>query len=258
MGLGQEGRPSRSEDYGRRSSQASAGRSSGREGTRRTPGQSANYGDMDMGEDASRQRFGGYYRGRERDYGTRDYGREDYSGRDMGWERGNEGFQSSPRQRSQYRGPEGEFSGARQQYSTGPNTGWKSYNERYQGLGGRGWYEGMEDAMHREEGQFTGRGPRNYKRSDERIEEDINEQLTRHGRIDATEIEVSVQNGEVTLRGSVDNRQAKRMAEDIADSVSGVKEVTNQIKVRQRGDSGDKGESKHETEATGKQQRKAS
>ena len=60
--------------------------------------------------------------------------------------------------------------------------------------------------MPRGEGQFTGRGPRNYRRSDDRIEEDINERLTHHGMVDATDIEVSVQNGEVTMRGSVDSR----------------------------------------------------
>ena len=40
-------------------------------------------------------------------------------------------------------------------------------------------------------------------------------------------------NGEVTLTGTVDDRQAKRLAEDIAESVSGVREVHNQIRVQQ-------------------------
>lgn len=89
----------------------------------------------------------------------------------------------------------------------------------------RGWNQGMQ-------GQYTGRGPRNYKRPDNRIEEDINEQLTRHAMIDATDVEVSVQNGEVTLRGHVDSRYAKRLTEDIAESTFGVKEVNNQIKIQ--------------------------
>ena len=117
----------------------------------------------------------------------------------------------------------------------GRETGGDDWNERYAGLGGRGWYEGWSDAMHRGEGQYAGRGPRNYTRSDNRIEEDINERLTEHPMIDATDIEVSVQDGEVTLRGYVDHRQAKRLAEDIAESVFGVKDVNNQIKVKQRG-----------------------
>jgi len=104
------------------------------------------------------------------------------------------------------------------------------------------------------EGQYAGLGPRGYKRSDNRIEEDVNDRLTQHPWIDATDIEVSVQNGEVTLRGHVDTREAKRMAEDLAESVFGVKEVHNEIRLKHRGE---REEGSHETEPTGKQ-RKAS
>jgi osmotically-inducible protein OsmY len=48
---------------------------------------------------------------------------------------------------------------------------------------------------------------------------------------------VKVQNGEVTLHGHVDSREAKRMTEDVAESVFGVKEVSNQIKIKSRGES---------------------
>lgn len=82
-----------------------------------------------------------------------------------------------------------------------------------------------------ETGPFVGRGPRGYQRSDERVREEICERLTRHGRIDATELEISVKNGEVTLSGSVDDREAKRLAEDLAEDVFGVRDVNNQIKV---------------------------
>jgi len=126
---------------------------------------------------------------------------------------------------------------------------WENWNDPYEGLGGRGWKEGWNDAMHRSEGPFSGVGPRSYKRSDSRIEEDINDRLTQHGMIDATEIEVSVQNGEVTLRGTVDRREAKRLAEDIAESVFGVKDVNNQIKVKQRSEWE---EGKQENEPSGK------
>jgi Flp pilus assembly secretin CpaC len=85
-------------------------------------------------------------------------------------------------------------------------------------------------------GRHAGRGPKNYKRSDDRIREDINEHLTHHPEVDATEIEVQVSNGEVTLTGTVEHRHAKRMAEDIAEGVSGVKEVHNQIRVQKSGE----------------------
>jgi osmotically-inducible protein OsmY len=45
------------------------------------------------------------------------------------------------------------------------------------------------------------------------------------------------------------------MAEDLAESVFGVKEVSNQIKIKNRGE----GEERHDTESSGKQRdRKAS
>jgi BON domain len=98
---------------------------------------------------------------------------------------------------------------------------------------GGGWSQGRRWNMP-EQGQHAGRGPRSFKRQDSRIEEDVNEQLTRHPMVDATDVEVQVQNGEVTLRGYVDSREAKRMSEDVAESVFGVKDVHNQLKVKQR------------------------
>lgn len=123
----------------------------------------------------------------------------------------------------------------RSDWNRGMGGNWRPNTERWnQGNWNQGtWNQGMQ-------GQHAGRGPRNYKRQDDRIEEDINEQLTWHSMIDATDIEVSVQNGEVTLRGHVDSRQAKRMAEDIAESCFGVQEVNNQIKIKHRGEGEDR------------------
>jgi hypothetical protein len=80
-------------------------------------------------------------------------------------------------------------------------------------------------------GRFAGRGPKGYRRSDERIREEVNEELTRHPEIDASEIEVNVENGEVTLTGKVGDRHQKRLAEDLAERCSGVNDVHNQLKV---------------------------
>jgi hypothetical protein len=81
-------------------------------------------------------------------------------------------------------------------------------------------------------GPYTGRGPRGYRRSDARIEEDVNERLTRHPLLDASDIEVRVQGGEVTLMGMVDSRRAKRLAKDIIEPISGVQDVSNQLRVQ--------------------------
>lgn len=81
-------------------------------------------------------------------------------------------------------------------------------------------------------GRHTGRGPRGYQRADSRIQEEVCEALTRNGWVDATDIEVIVQGGEVSLRGMVDDRQQKRQAEAVAEGCSGVRDVHNQIRVR--------------------------
>jgi osmotically-inducible protein OsmY len=96
------------------------------------------------------------------------------------------------------------------------------------------WF-GDEDAerRRRQDGVYKGKGPKNYSRSDDRIKEDVNDRLSDDPFIDATEIEVTVTNGEVTLTGIVDHRSTKRRAEDLAESVSGVKNVENRIRAGQ-------------------------
>ena len=76
-----------------------------------------------------------------------------------------------------------------------------------------------------------GKRPKGSKRSDERIHDAICERLTRHALIDASLIEVHVQNGEVTLTGEVLDRRMKDLTEDVAGEVSGVKRIRNQLSV---------------------------
>ncbi len=80
-------------------------------------------------------------------------------------------------------------------------------------------------------GPFAGRGPRTYRPSDDLIGQEINSRLTQHGYMDARDIHVDVNRGEVTLSGKVNSRREKRLAEDIADSVRGVSDVHNQLRV---------------------------
>ena len=67
-------------------------------------------------------------------------------------------------------------------------------------------------ARMRESSTHRGRGPRDYKRSDERIREDVCDRLTEDHDIDASEITVKVEGGEVTLEGTVEDRRLKWMA----------------------------------------------
>ena len=78
-----------------------------------------------------------------------------------------------------------------------------------------------------------GRGPRGDVRADERIREQVNECLTADPYVDATEVEVSVVEGVVTLSGTVENRAEKRLAEDCVDTVPGVRDVNNNLSIRQ-------------------------
>ena len=80
-------------------------------------------------------------------------------------------------------------------------------------------------------GGYRGKGPRGYVRADERIREDLCERLTQDDTIDASDIGIDVQNGIVTLNGSVEQRWIKHRVEDIADACSGVKDVVNQLRV---------------------------
>lgn len=100
-----------------------------------------------------------------------------------------------------------------------------------EGPGGPGEMGTMGNMGTMGRGTHYGRGPRNWRRSDDRIEEDVNDVLTRHPGIDASDVEVKVSNGEVTLDGEVPDRQQKRLAEDIAESVLGVSDVHNNLKV---------------------------
>lgn len=80
--------------------------------------------------------------------------------------------------------------------------------------------------------QYRGRGPRGYKRSDERIREEVCDCLTDDDDLDASNIEITVKEGEVTLSGFVTSRDDKRWAESLVERVAGVKEVQNSLRVQ--------------------------
>jgi hypothetical protein len=82
---------------------------------------------------------------------------------------------------------------------------------------------------------YYGRGPKDYQRPDDRVREEVCDAMTDDPLLDASEITVTVAHGEVTLTGSVTTRDQKRRAEDVAERISGVKDVTNQLRVAQPG-----------------------
>ncbi len=101
-----------------------------------------------------------------------------------------------------------------------------------QGMGQHGGEQVMR-------GGFAGKGPKGYQRSDDRVREQISDALTDEDSLDASDIEVKVEGGEVTLNGTVPSRQCKRTAEDIAERCSGVKDVSNMLRVKRDTDTKD-------------------
>ncbi len=188
-----------------------------------------------MGSDFERSGSGGQERfNREQNRGF---------GREPQYERGNQSWQeptdasrwgrqfkqsnygSSPYSEEYDRGLEDQRFGQRQSFGQGTN----QFNQLW-----RGGQMDQQSFGQQATGRFSGRGPKGYRRSDERILEEINERLTQDPDLDASEIEVQVTNCEVTLQGTVENRQAKRRAEDLAESISGVHDVQNQIRVKSK------------------------
>ena len=81
-------------------------------------------------------------------------------------------------------------------------------------------------------GRFYGVGPKGYRRSDERILEELSDRLMTHPDVDASDIEVRVANGIITLTGTVPDRHQKRIADLIAEDIVGVDDVHNELRVR--------------------------
>lgn len=147
--------------------------------------------------------------------------------------------------------------------SRGGGYGGRSYEQNSRNRSERGFVEragdevaswfGDNDAQRRREADegHRGRGPKNYNRSDDRIREDVSDRLSDDRHIDASDIDVSVSAGEVTLDGTVDSRMAKRHAEDIAEDCSGVKHVQNNLRIKSRVTGGGMSGNPGETDASG-------
>lgn len=183
--------------------------------------------ERDRGERFGGERFGGERFGGERFGGERFEARDERHGGGMREDR----FEAEPWGRGSGR----EMMRGREQEPWGRGGG---RMERERGhepdLGmrqGRGEGEGFVQSTLRRIQDFIGKGPKGYTRTDERILEEVHERLS-YGYLDASEIEVQVKGGEVTLKGTVNSKADRRIAEDAIDDVVGVKEVDNRLKVK--------------------------
>lgn len=202
------------------------------------------YGRSTESDDWIRRGSGGFSRGDSYRGGQSRYD-EFESGRNYGGGYGGQGYggQSYGRDEQRYRSADG---GGGQRYSGGFYTG-ESGAGAYDQYGDRGAEFGGQRTQYGQYGhqgqqgqgqQHSGRGPKGYQRSDERIREDVCECLTHDPRVDASNLEVSVKNCEVTLSGTVNSREDKRRAADLAEYISGVKDVHNNLRVAEQSSGG--------------------
>jgi hypothetical protein len=140
--------------------------------------------------------------------GYDDYGQGDYS----------TDYVYDPRRRTGYRAqPDYVTDWTPQDTRDAPPRSWEDHPERFGGP-----ISGGERPARR-------RGP-----SDRVLWAVICERLQDERRLDLRDVEVLVENGEVTLNGSVHHKGDKRRIEDVAD-IDGVHHVQNNLRVRHRG-----------------------
>jgi len=180
----------------------------------------------EYGQQYSREQYGQRYGGRGGEGSPGGYGRNqgDY-GPGYGESQWNRGASAQ----GHYGGGQYERGG---QYWPGESSGSEYGSDSSQF--GRGQY----DYGHGHGGQqpwgrqnYSGRGPKGYQRSDDRLKEQASDALMDDPQIDASEITIDVSNAEATLTGTVGSREQKRAAEWCVERVSGVREVINQLRV---------------------------
>jgi hypothetical protein len=102
--------------------------------------------------------------------------------------------------------------------------------------GERTWGEAQYSAERREEQGRSRPAPRSARRSDDRLADDIRDILTNDPELDARDIEVEVEGGAVTLSGAVADSDAKLLAEELVETLPGVREIHNRLRVEPRED----------------------
>jgi osmotically-inducible protein OsmY len=211
-----DNRSSRDWDEGEGSTRGDRQREAGEQGG--PSGRYSGYGDFGRGDYNQRGRGDqGNYGEPNYSYGQPSYGQDFGSSGTSNYGRSGYGQRGYGRE-SEYSRSGSSFGEYGQQY--GQPSGQ---------FGSRGGSQGQ--GMHR------GKGPKNFQRSDERVKELLCERLHDDPDIDASEITVNVQNGRITLEGTVDSRRTKMAVEDVAEQI-GVQDVQNNLRVQKQGERG--------------------
>jgi osmotically-inducible protein OsmY len=131
------------------------------------------------------------------------------------------------RNRNQYSGNAGNY--GRRNQRDDDNNWWERTKDKVSS-----WFSDDDNDRDRSRdygGGHRGKGPADYRRSQDRIREDICDRLTDDDRVDASNIRVQIDDDAVILSGTVSSREEKRRAEDLVESISGVRNVENRLRV---------------------------
>jgi hypothetical protein len=79
--------------------------------------------------------------------------------------------------------------------------------------------------------RHRGRGPKGWKRSDPLVHDQVCETLMKSPDVDASDVEVSVVDGIVTLAGSVPDKRMRRLAEIEIHDIPGVMQIFNHLRI---------------------------
>jgi osmotically-inducible protein OsmY len=143
------------------------------------------------------------------------------------------GLQGSSFERQGYPSNMNAWSGADRNYNSGRAESWSNPELESDTYSANRSVDNYDwELPHIQKQGHTGKGPKGYKRSDDRIKEEVCEILARNPRIDASDIEVEVSNAMVSLSGTVDSKEIRRAAEIAIENLSGVEDVKNEIRVR--------------------------
>jgi osmotically-inducible protein OsmY len=99
---------------------------------------------------------------------------------------------------------------------------------------GHGGESGRETSWSGPSSSTYGRAGSSSGSSDDRINQEVCRKLTESPPVDAGDIEVTVNNGAVTLSGTVPDPEDKRLSEELVEQTSGVREIQNQLRVKKQ------------------------
>ena len=207
------------------------------------------FGNTNYGSDNYRQDWG-HARVNTQNYGSDNRNQQGYSGYSGGNYGSSNAYDRNSRQNinedNRYRNQ--QWRGEQRNVYGGDTS---NYGNANQGGWDRDWWEktkdrvaswfGDDDAERRvrQDRQYSGghrgKGPRDYQRSAERIREDICDRLYEDDYVDASNIDIKIEGNEVILSGTVRSKEEKRRAEDLVESISGVRNVENRIRVNREG-----------------------